>query len=154
MNWGNKLLLVFVVFGCMIGYMVYRCVQIPVDLVNKEYYRDELVYQKVIDGSNKANALSGKLRLQQLPGMISLQLPEEMKATAVKGTIVFYCPSDVARDRHLPLQVDAGARQEISTRDILPGSYTVKVSWESAGVQYFVEQALTVTASRKDNYSK
>lgn len=139
-------MLVFVVFGGMIGYMVYRCMQTPVDLVNKEYYRDELVYQKVIDGTHKANALSGKLRLQQLPGGISLQLPEEMKATVVKGTIVFYCPSDAARDRHWPLQVDTDARQEISNRDVLPGHYTVKVQWESGGIQYFVEQPLTVVA--------
>jgi len=144
MNWGNKLLLVFAVFGCMIGYMVYRCMQTPVDLVNKEYYRDELAYQKVIDGSHRANALSGRLRLQQVPGTISLQLPEEMKARSVKGTIVFYCPSDVTRDRHWPLQVDADARQEISSRAVLPGHYTVKVQWESGGIQYFIEQPLTV----------
>ena len=146
MNWGNKLLLVFVAFGGMIGYMVYRCMQTPVDLVNKEYYRDELAYQNVIDGSHRANALSGKLRLQQLPGMIALQLPGEMKATGIKGTIQFYCPSDVTRDRHWPLRVDAGARQEIPIQDVLPGHYSVKVQWESGGVTYFVEQPLTVTA--------
>lgn len=140
MNWGNKLLLVFAAFGGMISYLVYRCMQTPVDLVNKEYYRDELVYQQVIDGSQKANALSGKLKLQQEAGRISLQLPEEMKNTGIKGTIFFYCPSDAAKDRHLLLQTDSAARQEIGGGELQPGHYTLKVQWESKGVHYFTEQ--------------
>ena len=146
MNWGNKLVLVFVVFGGMISYMVYRCMKTPVDLVNKEYYRDELVYQHVIDGTRKANALSGQVRLQQGSGMISLQLPVEMKNTNVNGNILFYCPSDEAKDRHLLLQVDTSARQEISTRNFLPGKYTVKIQWESRGVQYFTEQPFIISS--------
>jgi hypothetical protein len=148
MNWGNKLLLVFAAFGGMISYMVYRCMQTPVDLVNKEYYRDELVYQEVIDGSKKANALSGKLKLRQEAGIISLQLPEEMKntGTGLKGNIFFYCPSDVTKDRHIILQPDSAARQEITTGDkaLLPGHYTVKVQWENKGIRYFTEQPFLV----------
>lgn len=128
----------------MISYMVYRCMQTPVDLVAKEYYRDELVYQDVIDGTRKANALSGKVILQEGPETISLQLPAEMKNTGVEGSILFYCPSDMAKDRRLPLQVDAGARQEISNRHVLPGHYLVKIRWESRGVRYYTEQPLVI----------
>lgn len=148
MNWGNKLLLVFAAFGGMISYMVYRCMQTPVDLVNKDYYRDELVYQEVIDGSQKANALSGKLKLRQEAGIISLQLPEEMKNTGsgLKGTIFFYCPSDATKDRRLLLQTDSVARQEIGIegKALRPGHYTVKVQWENKGIHYFSEQPFFV----------
>ena len=40
-----------------------RCMQTPVDLVSEHYYKDELAYQQVIDGTRKANALSGKVGL-------------------------------------------------------------------------------------------
>ena len=145
MNWGNKLLLVFAVFGSMISYMVYRCMQIPVDLVNKEYYRDELAYQQVIDGTRKANALSRKVSLRQEGEIILVQFPEEMKQKMVKGTILFYCPSDVGKDRRLSLQVDAVARQEIDARPFLPGHYIVKIQWASAGVSYFTEQPFIIS---------
>ena len=146
MNWGNKLLFVFVIFGGFISYMVYRCMQTPVNLVNKEYYRDELAYQQVIDGSRKANALRDKVQLRQTGRDIFLQLPEEMKHTAVKGSILFYCPSDAGKDRRLLLQVDSGARQTISSHVFLPGQYMVKVQWESEGAQYFTELPFTISS--------
>lgn len=146
MNWGNKLLVVFVIFGGLISYMVYRCMQTPVNLVNKEYYRDELAYQQVIDGSRKANALSGKVHLRQTGRDILLQLPEEMKHTVIKGSILFYCPSDAGKDRRLSLQVDSGASQAISCCLFLPGQYMVKIQWESEGVQYFTESPFTISS--------
>ena len=73
MNWGNKILVVFVAFGSMISYMVYRCVKTPVNLVSEQYYKDELAYQNVIDGTKRANALSGKLELAQEDNGISQQ---------------------------------------------------------------------------------
>ncbi len=146
MNWGNKLLFVFVIFGGLISYMVVRCMQTPVNLVNKEYYRDELAYQQVIDGARKANALSSKVRLHQAGRDLYLQLPEEMKHTVVKGTILFYCPSDAGKDRRLMLQVDSTARQVISSLGFLSGQYRVKVQWESEGAQYFTELPFTISS--------
>ncbi|MDR3716393.1 MAG: FixH family protein [Puia sp.] len=144
MNWGNRLLLVFVVFGSMISYMVWRCMETPVDLVTKDYYKDELVYQDVIDGARKAAALSGSVILRQETNTISVQLPPEMRNTQVSGHILFYCPSDVARDRNLPLTPDAGGRQEIDTHRFLPGHYRVKIGWESRGIRYFSEQPFVI----------
>jgi len=144
MNWGNKLLLVFVAFGGMISYMVYRCMQTPVDLVNKDYYRDELAYQQVIDGAKRTNALSGKIGLRQEEGHILVRMPAEMKQAAVNGTILFYCAADASRDRTIRLNINDSARQEISTRNFLPGHYTVKIEWESRGVKYFAEQPFVI----------
>lgn len=144
MNWGNKLLLVFVLFGGMISYMVWQCILIPVDLVNKEYYRDELVYQRVVDGTKRANALSSSVRMQQEEDSIRLQWPEEMKHTALKGSILFYCASDAAKDRRLSLQVDSTGRQMISTGVLMPGRYIVKIQWSEGEAEYFSEQPFTI----------
>jgi len=144
MNWGNKLLLVFVVFGGMISYMVYRCMQTPVDLVSSQYYKDELAYQNVIDGTRQANGLSGKLSLEELEGVVRLTLPVEMKGKEVRGRIVFYCPNDATRDRVILLDTDGSGRQEIVKGAVPNGHYSVKVSWESGGVDYFTEQPFVI----------
>jgi hypothetical protein len=141
MNWGNKLILVFIVFGGMISYMVYRCMETPVNLVSEQYYKDELAYQTVIDGTRQANGLSGKLVLAQEAGeVVRLTLPDEMRGRAAEGGIFFYCPSDVSRDRRIPLKVNAVGEQVIGKGMVPGGHYTVKVSWQAAGVNYFVEQ--------------
>jgi DUF1365 family protein len=144
MNWGNKILVVFIAFGSMISYMVYRCMNTPVNLVSEQYYKDELAYQKVIDGSREANALSGKMSIAQAGGGIRLLLPAEMLGKAVSGTILFYCPSDVTRDRIVSLHIDGTRQQEIGHGAVPDGHYTVKVNWEAGGVHYFMEQPFII----------
>ena len=144
MNWGNKLILVFIVFGGMISYMVYRCMQTPVNLVSEQYYKDELAYQQVIDGTKLANALSGKVELALVPAGIRVGLPQEMRGRPVKGMIFFYCPSDVTRDRRIPLGMGTTGEQEIGKGVVSSGHYMVKVSWETGGVNYFMEQPFVI----------
>lgn len=141
MNWGNRLILVFIVFGGMISYMVYRCMQTPVDLVSSQYYKDELAYQRVIDGTRQANALPAKVSLEDVEGVLRVVLPLKMRG---RGRIVFYCPNDVAKDRSFVLETDGLGRQEIGRGAVLSGHYTVKLSWESSGVDYFVERPFVI----------
>jgi len=65
MNWGNKLFVTFLVFGTGMGYLVYRSVKTNFDLVEKDYYKSELRYQDVIDGTNRVNQLSSSVNLEQ-----------------------------------------------------------------------------------------
>ena len=147
MNWGNKLLLVFVCFAGLISYMVYRCVLTPVNLVTSEYYKDELSYQDVIDATKNANALSTKASVVQVVSNITIQLPEEMKEHAVKGSVLFYCPSNIANDRHMDLSVDDQARQEIDIKKFAHGAYTVKIEWNDNEKHYYAERALNISVS-------
>ena len=144
LNWGNKLILVFVVFGAMISYMVYRCMQTSVDLVAREYYKDELSYQQVIDARQRAEKLSGKVDFRQEGPRLALYMPKEMQHTELKGTIQLYCPSDAGKDRRFALQVDDTGRQNIGMDQIRPGRYTVRVQWQGGGEQYYVEEPLTI----------
>ncbi|GGA94716.1 FixH family protein [Puia dinghuensis] len=144
MNWGNKLLLVFVVFGGGISYMVYRCMQTPVDLVSKDYYRDELAYQRVIDGTQRANDLSGSVKLETTAVGVRLALPREMRYRTITGTVRFYCAADAARDREIALEPDAEGVQDIGRKAVGPGQYTVSVSWQSGGVDYYSQQPFVI----------
>jgi nitrogen fixation protein FixH len=128
----------------MISYMVYRCMKTPVNLVSEQYYKDELAYQDVIDGTKQANALSSRVELGEAGGAVRVRLPREMQGKAVTGTIFFYCPSDVARDRHVDLRMDGTGLQEIARGVVLNGHYTVKVSWKTAGVNYYTQEPFVV----------
>ena len=63
MNWGHKLTIVIAVFICLMGFMVYQAMQTDFQLVEKGYYKSELNYQQVIDGTSRANALSSRVRI-------------------------------------------------------------------------------------------
>lgn len=134
----------FVAFGAMISFMVYRCIQTPIDLVTKEYYKDELAYQQVIDGRKKADALSEPIRIHRQGGAVELQMPVEMKNKSVQGTVLFYNVAHAVMDRRLILKPDEEGRQSIDTEGWGKGLYQVKISWQSGGVQYFTEETMNL----------
>lgn len=144
MNWGNKLLLTFIVFGAGMTYLVYRSVSTNFELVEKDYYKSELRYQQVIDGTNRVNQLSSDVTIRQTDAGISLKLPDEMKEKNISGEILFYCAYDQNKDRKFSLQPGPDGVQLFHLKTILPGNYTVKITWNNEGKNYFSEKSLTV----------
>ncbi len=140
MNWGNRLLLVFAVFASLMMYMVYQCMHTSVNLVSKEYYKDEIAYQTVIDGSNNANALATSTTIVQNQHSVQIQLPKEMSGKLVNGTVFFYCPSNSENDQHFALQTNEQGMQEIDKNKLKKGNYTVKIDWVGEGHHYYSEQ--------------
>lgn len=144
MNWGNKLLATFIVFVLGMSYLIYRSVNTNFELVDKDYYKNELQYQQIIDATKSANALSSAVQVNQTgDGKIIIQLPEEMKDKTISGDIQFYCAYNADRDKKFELQLNNGV-QLFNTKTVLPGNYTVRINWSSEGKKYFSEKSLTV----------
>jgi hypothetical protein len=144
MSWGNKILLTFLVFAGGMVYLVYRSMQTNFELVEKDYYKKELVYQDIIDGTNRTNQLSTVLTIRQNENGLLLCLPEEMKNKKIEGEFSLYCAFDAARDKKLPLQTDSDATQLIPVENIRPGNYTAKVKWTESGKNYCWEKSITI----------
>jgi len=144
MNWGNKLLLVFVAFGSMMGYLVYRCFQVPVNLVSADYYKQELKYQEIIDQRENAALLSSPVELTEgNNGNWILRFPEEMKSENVNGTALLYCASDASRDQIFQLHPGTDAVQELALAQLPPGQYQLKISWNTGKANFYAEKNLS-----------
>ena len=144
MNWGHKLIATFAVFAAGIFFLVYKSMHTNYELVSKEYYKDELSYQDVIDGVKSANALSSQVKIIQCDGSIIVEMPTEMKNRRISGNIWFYCASDAKKDRHIPIETNEKAIQHIQTKTFQPGNYTVKFDWMSDNKHYYSEQPFTI----------
>jgi hypothetical protein len=143
MNWGNKLVVVFVAFALFMGYMVYRALSTKYDLVSKDYYKDELRYQERIDGVKNAVALDS-VTISQDASTIQIKLPKEHKGFAVKGEVLFYCITDDSKDFKLPLQVDSSATQVVMKKQLQKAPYQVKLNWQVGKDAFYNEQKLIV----------
>jgi hypothetical protein len=143
-SWGTKLTIVFVLFAASMSYMVYQCVQTPVNLVSNQYYNDEIAYQQVIDGTNNANTLSTHVTLQQQGNAFVVQLPAQLKSQVIKGYILFYCSSSAVNDKKFALQQGQSTQQVIQTGKIMPGRYIVKTDWWANNIHYHNEQPVTI----------
>lgn len=144
LNWGHKLTIFICAFAGMIILLVYKCTQTNFDLVTKEYYKDELVYQEVIDGTKRANSLASQPTVTKEGEYVTLQLPAEMKGLSTTGNVWFYCAADAKRDIKVPLAVNANAQQQISSRLLLPGIYTVKFNWTAGKQQFYSETTIDI----------
>lgn len=144
MNWGNRLLIVFIVFGLGMFYLVYRSMTTNYEVVESDYYKQELRYQQVIDAHKAANTLSAPVTATANSGAVSLRFPDEMKNKIVTGEVFFYCGGDSKKDKKLPLKTDTAAVQFFPAGTISPGGYTVKVKWAAEGKDYYAEIPLTV----------
>lgn len=142
MNWGNRLLLVFIVFGAGMFFLVYKSMSTNYDLVENDYYKQELRYQQVIDASAAADSLSAPVSFTQTEQGVQIQLPEEMKNKQLTGEVWFYCAYDKNKDKKFQLQANEQAAQLFT--NISSGDYTVKIRWAQAGKEYYSEKNLTV----------
>lgn len=143
-SWGNRILVVILLFIGGMGYLVYRCLNTDYELVSSEYYNDELKYQNVIDASKNSQGLTDTLSIKSIGEGVVLQMPAEMRAVSVKGTVYFYCAQSSAKDRRFDLILDSNASQFIEKSRLKAGSYVVKVNWEMKGKSFYAEQLITL----------
>lgn len=144
MNWGNRLLVTFLVFAAGMGFLVYRSMNTHYELVEKDYYKQELRYQQKIDGAREAGNLTSPISLSQNEQGVHLQLPPEMKDKNPNGEVWFYCAYDEKKDKKFSLHINSDAVQSFRLQDLEPGNYTVKINWTAGDKRYYSEKPLTI----------
>ena len=144
MNWGHKIIIVFVLFAAGILTLVIKSINTKVDMVTNDYYAEELKYQQVIDGREQAALLSAPVKIGQTNSKIVVTFPPEMQGHRLTGQVLFYRASDSRQDVTVPLHTDLDGLVMISKQHFQKGSYQVKLQWEAAGKKYFQEDNISV----------
>ena len=119
--------------------------QVPVNLVTSEYYKDELAYQQIIDESRNAGRAGSKIIFEQDNHFLTMEFLRENQKSGIVGEINFYCPSDARRDLKRKIDLNDQGRQSFELSKLLPGRYTAKIRWESAGIKYYQEEPIIIS---------
>jgi hypothetical protein len=125
------------------SYLVYQSIHTNYDLVAEDYYKEELRYQEIIDGSQRFHDLRSDLSLQVIDNQIQLSFPAEMKGQPLQANLHFYCPTDQRHDKKLIVEIPKTGTIGLPLRTLLPGVYTVKISWQYAQQYYYTEKSLS-----------
>ncbi len=144
MNWGHKIIIVFVVFAAGILTLVTKSMRTKIDMVTPDYYGEELKYQQVIDGKENVNRLSAPVAISQPSAGVLITLPPELHNQHITGKLTFYRPSDSDRDISLPLQPDPTGQQLVNRQLFIRGQYKVKLSWTLHNQPYYQEQLVYI----------
>lgn len=141
MHFGHKIMIGFSCFALLMGVLVYKSLNTTFELVSKDYYKDELNYQEIIDASASSNKLNGAIQININQDTIDIQLPEMMTGKQISGEVFFYCASNSKKDKRFALNE---AKLSIKKWELQQGTYTVKTKWTSEGVPYYNEQNLII----------
>jgi hypothetical protein len=141
MNWGYKILIVYLVFVAGILLLVLKASNEKDDLVTPDYYAQELKYQQKIDQSRRASELSGEVKTELKNGSLSIEFPHEFSGKKISGNLLLYCPSSQDKDiskgfsvQDSPLVIGLPAGYQ--------GPFEVHLTWLCQGTDYYFEKRI------------
>ena len=139
MNWGYKILLVYLAFAGGILFLCYKASREQFDLVEPNYYEAELKYQERIDARTRAGDLKQPVQVLTTADELQLQLPAGFAQAQVSGEVYLYCAADASRDFRQQFTTSNG-RFNCALPAHSRGAYTLQLKWEANGVTYFHEE--------------
>lgn len=141
MDWGKGIILVFIVFGILMGTLVTICVrQDDMHLVTQNYYEEEIKYQEHIDRVINTHLLEHEILIfDSKMKTVDLHLP-----VGAKGTLHFFRPSDARLDKKLEVNITDSKSNAIDVKDLKAGYWKVKLTWSEAGKDYYQEKNITI----------
>jgi hypothetical protein len=95
MSWGYRITFLYLGFVGIIITLVTISSQNKEELVAKDYYAQELLYQNKLNAINNEKQLDKSITHEVTDASIILTSPFEKS----KGTIQFFCPSDSKNDK-------------------------------------------------------
>lgn len=144
MNWGKKILIVYVVFIAGILYMVFKSSSQKSDLVTADYYAKELKYQEKIDEMNRVVALGAPVEYVIKDRILYIRFPGDFAGKKLVGEAVLYCPSDENKDfkKNFSLKDETLQLNIPATGN---GLYELQLSWkDESGQTYYFEKKIFI----------
>lgn len=142
-HWGHGVIIAFVLFASMIGYMVSVAVRSDVPMVSKDYYRQEANFNAHAAAVSHAKEAGNLLRMEQTHTALTFYCPKEWASDA-SGEIYFYRPSDSKLDFRVPFTPDAEGKQFVHTEPLTKGYWHAKLKIKAGGKDYFKDYAFQV----------
>ncbi|MBS1651035.1 MAG: FixH family protein [Bacteroidetes bacterium] len=141
-----KYLIIFVYTGfvILILSMVTLSSKQKVDLVSKDYYKQELDYQNKINAVENYNKLSEKIEYEISTEVIKIIAPTLFKDKKVTGKILFYCPNDAKKDKTILLNFSENNIVIISKKELAIGKYAMQFSLNDGATKYFTEYFINI----------
>ena len=144
MNWGTGITVTIVVFMLVSFAFIYFAFNQDVNLVRDDYYEAEVEYSKTMDKVNRTEQLDEKLDIELVKNSIALHFPKNVSKNRISGNIFLYRPSENDKDLNVAIQLDTLNSQYISTENLLPGLWKIKVEWNSDSTTFVNNKILMV----------
>ena len=140
-NWGPGIAIFYGLFMAAMLTFVVKARNVDHSLVMDNYYEEDINYQKHMDKVANSKNLAVDLSIAKIgTNEVQLQFPEV--PGDISGEVWFYRPNDNSRDLKIPLDLDANRLFSVSTAELLPGRWKLKVEWQAGNKGFYKEKEL------------
>lgn len=142
-SWGTGIVIAIIIFVVLVLVQTIYLMSQKVDLVEEDYYKKGIEYQKDIDVQKKTNELSEKVNFNFNGQYLIINFSKNLSDTKINGEILLYRPSDSELDLKIPLSTD-NLTQVIPVANLKKGFWRVKLRWQYEGQNYYNESSFLV----------
>lgn len=142
-SWGTGIVIAIIIFVVLVLAQTIYLMNQKVDLVEEDYYKKGIEYQKDIEVQKKTNELSEKVSFDFNGQSLIISFPKNLSDNKLNGEILLYRPSDSGLDMKIPLITDS-LNQVIPVSGLKKGFWRIKLRWQYEGQDYYDESSFRV----------
>ena len=144
MNWGHRILLVFILFLTGLGAMVFIASGAQNEMIDANYYEKELAYQQQIDAANNLHGTGAKVQFAQSASVVSVSFPQHLSKQLSNASVDFLRLNNAKLDVHVNIHAPTGGSVNIDRNRFEKGMYLMRVQWLNEGIPYYSEENVFV----------
>ncbi len=140
-GWGWKITILYSCFVVLMVTLVVASSRQKFDLVSKNYYDDELAFQKTLDAGKNQAGLSQPVSIHANKDSVIIDFPDEFRSKVLSGDIRFYSP--VNEDWDKSFKINTGNNSvTVSRKSLRNTKYTIKINCAVDGKNYYQESEI------------
>ena len=143
-NWGFGLTVIIILFVLSVAATIIFASFQKVELVDRNYYANSLMYQKQIDKMNNYNQLKDNIHIVQNIDKLLIIFPKEIISPDISGNIVFFKPNDSRMDFETKIKTDTGNCYSIDLNKLVKGKWLIKIDWKANNKEFYCENEITI----------
>jgi hypothetical protein len=139
-NWGHGITLAIIAFMSFIIYIVVQTFGLNADLVQDDFYEEEIRTNDKKLMSQNYEKLNDKITVNQTEEGIVITFPKELADAT--GRIQFYRRDDKRLDKFFDIMLDRNQAQIIQYDNFLTGKYDIKIECQKDGAEYLHQTSI------------
>jgi hypothetical protein len=143
MNFGGKIVILYLSFVALIVGLVVMCFKQDVELVSADYYDQEIKFQDRIEACNNEKQLPKSIQHRVSEDAIILRIDSALLTKDFNGTVILFRPSNSKMDKEYKMEFKDN-EQKINSKALAHGAYKLQLSWVSNRKRYFKEEVIFI----------
>ena len=143
LNWGNGLIIFFLIFFIWVFSFVFFAMRQNNDLVSDDYYQKGAKYTDQININQRSLAYQDSIQISTTGNQVQIALSKGLVKSTDTIQVYFFRSSDKTKDRRLRFKA-AESPFLIDSKQLIHGRYQVYLSWSLKNENYSITKIVDI----------